>query len=229
MDGPLPKLCPAVVLSYQDGWHSAVALLLKAALIQGASGLNQYKNKFKNLIRTNKFKFSFRGLLYICLSLLLLSSSVCIHNKLNNVLIIKIKLNLTIPPGLDINVCPVPVKTDVGQVDLVLRLSDGRSEKIRDSQACRYDGQIYFHWYNILGLLYKRALFDLQFVHNLFWLKLKWNARSKLFYCIIYRSSVLWWSSRTLTKLKSQSQKRFNERKYQYLKYKNKNHSGTDT
>jgi hypothetical protein len=29
--------------------------------------------------------------------------------------------------------------------------------------------------------------------------------------------------------LKSQSQKRFNERKYQYLKYKNKNHSGTDT
>jgi hypothetical protein len=30
----------------------------------------------------------------------------------------------------------------------------------------------------------------LQFVHNLFWLKLKWNARSKLFYCIIYRSSI---------------------------------------
>jgi hypothetical protein len=30
--------------------------------------------------------------------------------------------------GLDINVCPVPVKTDVGQVDLVLRLSDGTSE-----------------------------------------------------------------------------------------------------
>jgi hypothetical protein len=54
--------------------------------------------------------------------------------------------------------------------------------------------------------------FDLQFVHNLFWLKLKWNARSKLFYCIIYRSSMLWWSSRTLTKLKSQSQKCFNER-----------------
>jgi hypothetical protein len=55
----------------------------------------------------------------------------------------------------------------------------------------------------------------LQFVHNLFWLKPKWNTRSKL--------------SRTLTKLKSQSQKRFNERKYQYLKYKNKNHSGPDT
>jgi hypothetical protein len=49
----------------------------------------------------------------------------------------------------------------------------------------------------------------------LFWLKLKWNARSKLFYCI-YRSSMLWWSSRTLTKIKSQSQKRFHERKYQY-------------
>jgi hypothetical protein len=32
--------------------------------------------------------------------------------------------------GLDINVCPIPVKTDVGQVDLVLRLSDGTSEKM---------------------------------------------------------------------------------------------------
>jgi hypothetical protein len=46
LDGPLPKLCPAVALSHQDGHHSAVALLLKAALIQvsdyrllGASGL----------------------------------------------------------------------------------------------------------------------------------------------------------------------------------------------
>jgi hypothetical protein len=48
-------------------------------------------------------------------------------------------------------------------------------------QTCRYDGQIYFHWYKILDLLYKRVLFYLQFVHNLFWLKLKWNARSKLF------------------------------------------------
>ena len=68
--------------------------------------------------------------------------------------------------------------------------------------------------YKILDLLYKRSLFDLQFVHNLFWLKLKWNAISKLFYCIIYRSSMLWWSSRTLTKLKSQSLKRCNEQKY---------------
>jgi hypothetical protein len=46
LDGPLPKWCPAVALSRQDDRHSAVALLLKAALIQvsdyrllGASGL----------------------------------------------------------------------------------------------------------------------------------------------------------------------------------------------
>ena len=46
MDGPLPKWCLAVALSRQDGRHSAIALLLKAALIQvsdyrllGASGL----------------------------------------------------------------------------------------------------------------------------------------------------------------------------------------------
>jgi hypothetical protein len=32
-------------------------------------------------------------------------------------------------PGLDINACPIPVKTDFGQVDLVLRLSDGTSRK----------------------------------------------------------------------------------------------------
>jgi hypothetical protein len=45
LDGPLPKLCPAVALSHKDGHHSAVPLLLKAALIQvsdyrllGASG-----------------------------------------------------------------------------------------------------------------------------------------------------------------------------------------------
>jgi hypothetical protein len=34
LNGLLPKLCPAVTLSHQDGCHSAVALLLKAALIQ---------------------------------------------------------------------------------------------------------------------------------------------------------------------------------------------------
>jgi hypothetical protein len=33
--------------------------------------------------------------------------------------------------GLDITfVCPIPVKTDVGQVDLVSRLFDGTSEKM---------------------------------------------------------------------------------------------------
>jgi hypothetical protein len=37
-----------------------------------------------------------------------------------------------------------------------------------DSQTCRYNGHINFHWYKILGFLYKRALFDLQFVHNFF-------------------------------------------------------------
>jgi hypothetical protein len=68
-----------------------------------------------------------------------------------------------------------------------------------------YQKQIYFHWYKILGLLYKRALFDLQFVHNLFWLKLKWNARWKLLYCIIYRSSI--WSSRTLMLKKDTKQR----------------------
>jgi hypothetical protein len=34
LDGSFPKLCSAVALSHQDGRHSAVALLLKADLIQ---------------------------------------------------------------------------------------------------------------------------------------------------------------------------------------------------
>ena len=34
LDGPLPNLCLAVALSHQDDHHSAVALLLKTALIQ---------------------------------------------------------------------------------------------------------------------------------------------------------------------------------------------------
>jgi hypothetical protein len=49
LDGPLAKWCPAVALSRQDGHHSAVALLLKATLIQvsdyrllGASGFVDY-------------------------------------------------------------------------------------------------------------------------------------------------------------------------------------------
>ena len=40
-------------------------------------------------------------------------------------------INFCFVAGLDINVCPIPVETDVGQVDLVLRLSNGTSEKIR--------------------------------------------------------------------------------------------------
>ena len=68
LDGPLPKLCPAVALSHQDGHHSAVALLLKAALIQvsdyrllGASGLNtlmyinRYMYRYIDLFYENKF------------------------------------------------------------------------------------------------------------------------------------------------------------------------------
>jgi hypothetical protein len=59
LDGPLPKWCPAVALSRQDGRYSAVALLLKAALIQvsdyrllGASG-------FSNFLFTNLFSIKF--------------------------------------------------------------------------------------------------------------------------------------------------------------------------
>jgi hypothetical protein len=61
LDGPLPKWCPAVALSHQDGHHSAVALLLKAALIQvsdyrllGASGfliLILFVLYFKNYVK----------------------------------------------------------------------------------------------------------------------------------------------------------------------------------
>ena len=39
-----------------------------------------------------------------------------------------------------------------------------------------------------------------QFVHNLFWLKLKWNARSKLFYCY-HLSSLLWWKFKDIDKI----------------------------
>jgi hypothetical protein len=41
LDGPLPKLCSEVALSHQDGRHSAVALLLKAALIQVSAYLER--------------------------------------------------------------------------------------------------------------------------------------------------------------------------------------------
>jgi hypothetical protein len=70
LDGPLAKWCPAVALSRQDGHHSAVALLLKAALIQvsdyrllGASGftitfhtenMHWLTEHFRKLIYMNK-------------------------------------------------------------------------------------------------------------------------------------------------------------------------------
>jgi hypothetical protein len=64
LDGPLPKLCPAVTLSHQDGHHSAVALLLKAALIQvsdyrllGASG--------SVLKKCKKYFYSTKSLIYL--------------------------------------------------------------------------------------------------------------------------------------------------------------------
>jgi hypothetical protein len=61
LDGPFPKWCPAVALSHQDGRHSAVALLLKAALIQvsdyrflGASGF-VYSLKLNFICYLNRF------------------------------------------------------------------------------------------------------------------------------------------------------------------------------
>ena len=72
LDGPLPKWCPAVALSRQDGRHSAVALLLKAALIQvsdyrllGASGFYFLK---KNISYRNMLCALF--LLFLSLSIL---------------------------------------------------------------------------------------------------------------------------------------------------------------
>jgi hypothetical protein len=61
LDCPLPKLCLAVTLSHQDGRHSAVALLLKAALIQvsdyrllGASG---FLSRMFTLFASDRIKF----------------------------------------------------------------------------------------------------------------------------------------------------------------------------
>ena len=66
LDGPFPKLCSAVALSHQDGLHSAVALLLKAALIQvsdyrllGASGLYENKQKIFDLLTIKLMHFFF--------------------------------------------------------------------------------------------------------------------------------------------------------------------------
>jgi hypothetical protein len=46
LDGPLPKLCPAVALSRQDGRHSAIALLLKAALIRRFLNFQQMRTHY---------------------------------------------------------------------------------------------------------------------------------------------------------------------------------------
>jgi hypothetical protein len=35
LDGPLPKWCPAVALSHQDGRHSAVALFIESSFDPG--------------------------------------------------------------------------------------------------------------------------------------------------------------------------------------------------
>jgi hypothetical protein len=55
LDSPLPKLCPAVVLSHQDGHHSAVALLLKAGLIQVTDYRLQGASVFFSLSQCPKF------------------------------------------------------------------------------------------------------------------------------------------------------------------------------
>jgi hypothetical protein len=57
-----------------------------------------------------------------------------------------------------------------------------------NKKKTRTNQQIYFHWYEILGLLYKRALFDLQFVHNLFWLKQSETPEQNSFIDIIYHA-----------------------------------------
>jgi hypothetical protein len=49
---------------------------------------------------------------------------------INVISYLTIVYNKPIHTGLDINVCPISVKTDVGQVDLVSRLSDVTSEKM---------------------------------------------------------------------------------------------------
>jgi hypothetical protein len=73
--------------------------------------------------------------------------------------------------------CPTSVFTGIGQT-----LMSRPDILVIDFYALHIRTIHCHHWYKILVLLYKRALFGLQFVHNLFWLKLKWNTRSKLFY-----------------------------------------------
>ena len=84
LDGPLPKLCPAVALSHQDGHHSAVTLLLKAALIQvsdyrllGASG-TFFPSIFQSVKGIFTVYFSlFFSLLKVFLQFIFFYISVC--------------------------------------------------------------------------------------------------------------------------------------------------------
>jgi hypothetical protein len=70
LDGPFPKLCPAVALSHQDGRHSAVALLLKAALIQVSDLKNiQIKTIIWDIYNNNiklSLRRGYKGDLHVC-------------------------------------------------------------------------------------------------------------------------------------------------------------------
>jgi hypothetical protein len=74
LGGPLPKLCLAVTLSHQDGRYSAVALLLKAALIQvsdyrllGASGFLKPHNRFESNLAEMFIGWSYTRFLFLAL------------------------------------------------------------------------------------------------------------------------------------------------------------------
>jgi hypothetical protein len=67
------------------------------------------------------------------------------HNQIHTGLTDKIK-TMTRPRHYRLSDCPVPVKTNVGQVDLVLRLSDGTSEKNRfPNVPVRRTNHLVFH------------------------------------------------------------------------------------
>jgi hypothetical protein len=69
LDGPFPKLRPAVALSHQDGRHSAVALLLKAALIQVSDYRLQILFLLSKWFQTRRFLWEFPIGSYVKLSL----------------------------------------------------------------------------------------------------------------------------------------------------------------
>ena len=62
--------------------------------------------------------------------------------------------------GLDINVCPIPVKTDVRQVDLVSWLSDGTSKK--------NDCPTFWMLFSMIKMCCFVILTDKNFVNNYF-------------------------------------------------------------